>query len=84
MDKLKSLITGLRNEDGLNSFWEGAINDSKLGLVPVYIPNLLDHNTKVLDIPLMNRIINEAIPDLPDNTKQIIVITLTLTMKKNY
>ena len=51
MDKLKSLITGLRNEDSLDSFWEGAINDSKLGLVPVYIPNLLDHSTKVLDIP---------------------------------
>jgi adenine-specific DNA-methyltransferase len=73
MDKLKSLITGLRNEDSLDSFWEGAINDSKLGLVPVYIPNLLDHSTRVLDIPLMNRIINEAIPDLPENTKQVIV-----------
>jgi adenine-specific DNA-methyltransferase len=73
MDKLKSLITGLRNEDSLDSFWEGAINDSKLGMVPVFIPNLLDHSTRILDIPLMNRIINEAIPDLPDNTKQIIV-----------
>lgn len=73
MDKLKSLITGLRNEDSLDNFWEGAINDSKLGLIPVYVPNLLDHSTKVLDIPLMNRIINEALPDLPDNIKQVIV-----------
>jgi len=82
MDKLKSLITGLRNEDSLDSFWEGAINDSKLGLVPVYIPNLLDHSTKVLDIPLMNRIINEAIPDLPDNTKQVIVYYIDIDDEK--
>jgi adenine-specific DNA-methyltransferase len=73
MDKMKSLITGLKNEDALDSFWEGGIQDSKLGLVPVYIPNLLDHSTKVLDIPLINRIINEAMPDLPDGTKQVIV-----------
>jgi len=73
MDKLKSLITGLRNEDALDNFWEGAIADSKLGMVPVYVPNLLDHSTRVLDIPLMNRILNEAMPDLPDETKQVIV-----------
>lgn len=82
MDKLKSLITGLCNKDGLDNFWEGAINDSKLGLIPVYVPNLLDHSTKVLDIPLMNRIINEAIPDLPDNTKQVIVYYIDIDDEK--
>ncbi len=73
MEKMKSLITGLRNEDALPSFWEGSISDTKLGMIPVYIPNLLDHSTKVLDTPMMNRIINEAIPDLPDGTKKVIV-----------
>jgi len=73
MDKLKTLIVGLKNEDGLDKFWEGAIQDSKLGTVPVYLPNLLDHQTKVLDIPLINRILQEALPDLPDGIKQIIV-----------
>lgn len=73
MDKLKSLITGLRNEDALDSFWEGAIADSKYGMIPVYLPNLLDHSTRVLDIPLMNRILNEAMPDLPDETRRVIV-----------
>ncbi len=73
MNKMKSLITGLKNEDALDKFWEGGIQDIKLGLVPVYIPNLLDHSTKILDIPLMNRIINEAMPDLPDGTKKVIV-----------
>ncbi len=73
MDKLKSLITGLKNEDALDKLWEGAIHDSKLGLTPVYLPNLLDHSTKVLDVPLMNRILVEAMPDLPDAVKQAIV-----------
>jgi len=73
MDKLKTLIVGLRNEDGLDKFWEGSIADSKLGTVPVYLPNLLDHTTKVLDVPLINRVINEAVPDLGDETKAVIV-----------
>ena len=29
MDKLKSLIPGLRNEDALDKFWEGSIHDTK-------------------------------------------------------
>ena len=73
MDKIKSLIPGLRNEDSLDSFWEGAIFDSKLGMVPVYVPNLMDSSTKLLDVVLMNRIINEAIPDLDNTVKKIIV-----------
>lgn len=73
MDKMKSLITGLRNEDSLDKFWEGAINDSKLGLVPVFVPNLMDSNTKILDEVLMNRILHEAIPDLENNVKKVIV-----------
>lgn len=73
MDKLKSLIPGLKNEDSLDSFWEGAISDSKYGLVPVYVPNLMDSSTKLLDKVQINRIIHEAIPELPDNVKKVIV-----------
>ena len=73
MDKIKSLIPGLRNEDSLDSFWEGAIFDSKLGMVPVYVPNLMDSSTKLLDVVLMNRIINVAIPDLDNTVKKVIV-----------
>ena len=78
MNKLKTLISGLRNEDSLDSFWEGAIQDSKLGLIPVYVPNLIDHSTKVLDLPLMNRILNQAIPDLPGDVKKIIVFFIDI------
>ena len=73
MDKIKSLIPGLKNEDSLDSFWEGAISDSKLGTIPVYVPNLMDSNSKLLDKVMMNRIIHQAIPDLDSNIKKVIV-----------
>ena len=73
MDKLKSLIPGLRNEDSLDKFWEGSIVDTKYGMMPVYLPNLMDGTTRLLDKPLMNRIIREAMPELPENTKRVIV-----------
>jgi adenine-specific DNA-methyltransferase len=82
MDKMKSLIIGLRNEDALDKFWEGAITDSKYGEVPVYIPNLLDHSTKLLDKPLMNRILNEAMPDLDSETKQVIIYYIDIEDEK--
>lgn len=73
MERLKSLIPGLRNEDALDKFWEGSIIDTKYGMTPVYLPNLMDSSTRMLDKPLMNRIIREAMPELPDNTKRVIV-----------
>ena len=82
MDKLKSLIKGLRNEDALDKFWEGSIVDTKHGTMPVYLPNLMDSSTRVLDIPLMNRIIREALPDLPDDTQRVIVYYIDITDRK--
>ena len=73
MERLKKLIPGLRNEDALDKFWEGSIVDTKYGMTPVYLPNLMDGSTRVLDKPLMNRIIREAMPDLPDDTKRVII-----------
>ena len=73
MEKLKSLIPGLRNEDALDKFWEGSIIDTKYGMTPVYLPNLMDGTTRLLDKPLMNRIIHEAMPDLPEDTKRVII-----------
>jgi adenine-specific DNA-methyltransferase len=82
MDKLKSLITGLKNEDALNKFWEGAIQTANEGLIPIYLPNLIDSTTKLLDEGLMNRIIREAMPDLPDNTKKVIVYYIDIIDKE--
>ena len=79
MDKLKSLIKGLRNEDALDKFWEGSIVDTQHGMMPVYLPNLMDSSTRLLDKPLMNLIIREALPDLPDDTKRVIVYYIDIT-----
>jgi adenine-specific DNA-methyltransferase len=79
MDKLKSLIKGLRNEDALDKFWEGSIVDTQHGMMPVYLPNLMDSSTRLLDKVLMNRIIREALPDLPDETKCVIVYYIDIT-----
>jgi adenine-specific DNA-methyltransferase len=81
MEKIKSLIPGLKNEDGLDSFWEGAISDSKLGSVPVYVPNLIDSSSKLLDVVMMNRILHEAIPDLDSNIKKVIIYYIDITDK---
>ena len=82
MDKIKSLIPGLRNEDALDSFWEGAIHDSKLGMIPVYVPNLMDSTSRVLDAPLMFRILHEAMPDLPSGTKRVIVYYIEIDQEE--
>lgn len=79
MDKLKSLIPGLRNEDALDKFWEGSIHDTKEGMLPVYLPNLMDSSTRLLDTALMNRIMKEAMPDLPDGTKKVVVYYIDIT-----
>lgn len=79
MNKLKSLIPGLRNEDALDKFWEGSIHDTKEGMLPVYLPNLMDSSTRLLDTALMNRILKEAMPELPDETKKVIVYYIDIT-----
>ena len=79
MDKIKALIPGLKNEDSLDSFWEGAISDSRLGMVPVYVPNLMDSSSKLLDEVTMNRIIHQAIPELDGSVKKVIVYYIDIT-----
>lgn len=82
MEQIKSLIPGLKNEDALDSFWEGAISDSRLGTVPVYVPNLMDSSSKLLDVVLMNRIIHQAIPDLDAEIKKVIVYYIDITSEE--
>jgi len=73
MDKLRTLITGLGGDTNLDKTWAGSIQDSRLGRVPVYLPNLLDHTQKVLDRPALSILLNDAIPNLPDDVKQVVI-----------
>ena len=82
MDKIKSLIQGLKQDDTLDSFWAGSISDSKIGTIPVYIPNLEDSTSKLLDTVQMNRIIHQAIPELESNVNKVIVYYIDLADQK--
>lgn len=74
MDKLVKLIKGLNTDTALDKrFWVGSITDSQKGRMPVYLPNLLDSSKRVMDNTEMNHIIREALPDLSDDIKQVVV-----------
>ena len=82
MDKIMSLIPGLRKETSLDSFWAGATADSKLGTIPVYVPNLMDSSSKLLDTVLINRVIHQAIPELDSSIKKVIVYYIDITSEE--
>ncbi len=88
MEKLKSLIPGLKtdrsdgtvpeetkDDSGVDSgkFWAGYISDSRLGTVPVYLPNLLDGSDRFLSRAFLNRLIYQILPDLDSRIKKVIV-----------
>ncbi|MEI6434553.1 MAG: site-specific DNA-methyltransferase [Bacteroidota bacterium] len=83
MDKLATLIPGLqKGVKGISSFWFGAIAKSKEGIVPVYVPNLLNTQEKVLDIPTINIIINQELQNLEVNAKKVIVYYIDIDDQK--
>ena len=82
MEKVKSLIPGLKEEESISNFWAGVINDSKEGIIPVYIPNLMDSGTKILDIVLVNKIINGEIPELEDGIRKVIIYYIDIIDEK--
>ncbi len=84
MDKLAMLIPGLQKKVvGVSNFWFGAISDSKEGIVPVYVPNLLNTQEKVLDIPAVNTIINQELQNLESVVKKVIVYYIDIEDQKD-
>lgn len=74
MDKLAQFIPSLqKNVPNLSNFWFGAVLEAHNGTVPVYVPNLLNTQEKVLDIPTINKIINQELPNLEIDAKKVIV-----------
>ena len=82
MENICRLIPGLKNDDSLDEFWEGYISDSCLGKVPVYVPNLMDSSSKLLDEVMMNRILHEAVPELPSDIQKVIVYYVDITSEE--
>lgn len=75
MDKLKNcLIRGLRANAALDrQYWAGSITDSKHGMMPVYLPDLLNSSKRVMDKTEMMNIIHKALPDLPGDVRRVII-----------
>lgn len=72
MDKLKTLILGFNENEHLDkTYFLGSITDSKLGVVPVSVPNLLESSSKFLDEVMMNELINKGISALIDDERSI-------------
>ncbi len=82
MENICRLIPGLKNDDSVDEFWEGYISDSRLGKVPVYVPNLMDSSSKLLDEVMINRILHEAIPVLSSEIKKVIVYYVDITSEE--
>lgn len=83
MDKLATLIPGLlQGLFGISTFWFGAVVHSKEGTIPVYVPNLLNTQEKVLDIPTINTIINQELQNLEVNAKKVIVYYIDIDDQK--
>ena len=72
-DAITRIIPGLQLDSAIGSMWVGRINDSSYGSSPVYLPDLMDSSSRVLDIVTLNRIINDAMPQLPPNVKRVII-----------
>ncbi len=72
-EAITRIIPGLRVDPTIGSMWIGSIMDTTYGSSPVYVPDLMDSSSRVLDIVTLNRIINDAMPQLPPTTKRVII-----------
>jgi adenine-specific DNA-methyltransferase len=72
MDKLANLIPALRRRaEGVSAFWFGVISSSVDGDVPVFVPDLINSQDKVLDIALINRIVNLELHEFEVDIKKV-------------
>ncbi len=81
MAKIKPLIKGLSPRPtepfAMSKFWAGVLHDKKIGMVPVYLPNLADHSARVLDVSTMKVILFDEIPKLEDWDVEKVIIYYT-------
>ena len=72
-EKLKSLIPGLRKNSKLPEVFAGSIEDSKLGTVPVYLPNLMNSSEKLFDDSRLQKLLIDSFPELDNKIKKVII-----------
>lgn len=81
-DAITHIIPGLRVDPTIGSMWIGSTMDTTHGASPVYVPDLMDSTSRVLDIVTLNRIINDAMPQLPLSTKRVIIYYIDMVDKQ--
>lgn len=81
-DAITRIIPGLRVDPSIGSMWIGSIMDTTYGSSPVYVPDLIDSSSRVLDIVTLNRIINDAMPQLPPTIKRVIIYYVDIIDRK--
>lgn len=81
-DAITRIIPGLRVDPSIGSTWIGSIMDTTYGSSPVYVPDLMDSSSRVLDIVTLNRIINDAMPQLPPTIKRVIIYYVDIIDRK--
>lgn len=83
-DAITRIIPGLRVDPSIGSMWIGSIMDTTYGSSPVYVPDLMDSSSRVLDIVTLNRIINDAMPQLPPTIKRVIIYYVDIIDRKEF
>lgn len=81
-DAITRIIPGLRVDPTIGSMWIGSIMDINYGSSPVYVPDLMNSSSRVLDIVTLNRIINDAMPQLPPTIKRVIIYYVDIIDRK--
>lgn len=71
-DKLMELV-GVSKAAFVSDFWTGSITDSKLGMVPVHLPNFLPGKRPIVDEAFLNVLVHEQMAALPDGVKKVII-----------
>lgn len=79
MDKIKNSIIGLKPEPELDEFWTGTITSTTYGMIPVYIPDLKDSSSRILDTVFMRRLLFEKIPELDPSVNHVIIYYVDIT-----
>ena len=71
-DKLMEL-TGVSGTSQWGDFWAGTFTDSKLGTVPVHLPNFLPGKRPMVDEAFLNLLVHEKLAAVPDGTKKVVI-----------
>ncbi len=84
MDKLCAIIPGLHRltsadrELGLDDYWFGTFQDAKRGTTPVWLPDLKDANSRVVDQAFLGKALYEQLPQLNDRVHKAVFYYIDL------